>query len=197
MERLHPRCKARLALCSCGAGNAGAADLPDGGGVMATHGLSRIPGSEGEIRPEYSAWVSMKNRCLNPRAHNYRRYGGRGITICREWIDNFAAFFAYVGPRPSAQHSIDRFPDNNGNYEPGNVRWATAKEQTNNRSKYATPRWRPVIRSDGTIYPNLRQAAAAVQGHSAAIRKACNGKIKQSAGYGWKWGGTPEEAKNE
>jgi len=81
---------------------------------------------------EYNAWWHIKDRCSNPKAANYQRYGGRGITVADEWLDNFQAFYDHVGPRPSAEHSLDRL-DVNGNYEPGNVRWATPVEQARNR----------------------------------------------------------------
>lgn len=78
-------------------------------------------------------WSNMKHRCLNPKAIEYHNYGGRGISIHPEWITSFAAFVRDVGEPPSAKHSLDRWPDFDGNYEPGNVRWATAKEQGRNR----------------------------------------------------------------
>ena len=81
--------------------------------------------------PEYMAWNMMKQRCLNPDHKAFSRYGGRGIKVCVRW-DKFENFFADVGPRPSKQHSLDRYPDKLGNYEPGNVRWATRVEQQNN-----------------------------------------------------------------
>jgi len=85
----------------------------------------------GKATPEWITWASMKSRCRNPNAHNYAIYGGRGIKVCSEWADSFEAFLEAVGRKPSLEHSLDRI-DVNGHYEPGNVRWATAKEQGNN-----------------------------------------------------------------
>lgn len=81
---------------------------------------------------EYRTWESMIQRCHNPNSTAYSYYGGRGIRVCDEWRKSSDAFLDYMGPRPTPHHSIDRYPDQNGNYEPGNVRWATAKQQARN-----------------------------------------------------------------
>jgi hypothetical protein len=83
---------------------------------------------------EFSCWDNMIQRCSNPKATRYDRYGGRGIKVCERWLNSFENFLADVGKRPSPNHSIDRYPNGNGNYEPGNVRWATGKQQQRNIS---------------------------------------------------------------
>ena len=82
---------------------------------------------------EYGIWEGIVGRCTNPSNSRWKDYGGRGIRICDEWRESFSAFLGCVGERPSRQHFIDRFPNNDGHYEPGNVRWATRSEQQRNR----------------------------------------------------------------
>lgn len=92
------------------------------------HSLSE----NGKATKEYDAWRAMKKRCLDPKNDSYERYGARGITICEQWLTSFITFLADVGEAPTKEHSIDRI-NNEGNYEPGNVKWSTAEEQANNR----------------------------------------------------------------
>ena len=88
-----------------------------------THGMWRSP--------EYNSWAAMKQRCTNPKHIAFNHYGGRGITICERWV-KFENFLADMGKRPSSAYSLDRI-DTNGNYEPGNCRWATHSQQICNR----------------------------------------------------------------
>jgi len=82
---------------------------------------------------EYKTWAGMKQRCENPNNKYYEDYGGRGVQVCARWTESFANFFADMGRKPHPNLSIDRI-DNNGNYEPGNCRWATAVQQMSNTS---------------------------------------------------------------
>ena len=86
--------------------------------------------------PEYKAWTDMKRRCLNPRTPNFKYYGALGVQVCDQWLTDFGAFLAEVGLRPSPRHSLDRWPNSHGNYEPGNVRWATRSEQEQNKGPH-------------------------------------------------------------
>lgn len=84
--------------------------------------------------PEYRSWSNMLTRCYNPKATRFKDWGGRGITVCESWRRSFEAFLTDMGPKPTTRHTIDR-TDNDGNYEPGNCRWATYAEQSSNQRK--------------------------------------------------------------
>ena len=94
--------------------------------------------------PEYSVWKSMLTRCRNRKSKSFNRYGGRGIAVCDRWARSFAAFLEDMGPRPSLLHTLDRFPNGDGDYEPTNCRWATFEQQTANKGG------RIVVWIDGT-----------------------------------------------
>lgn len=102
-----------------------------------THGMTDSP--------EYAVYQAAVARCTNPKNRQYRNYGGRGIRFHGEWLgpDGFQRFIECVGRRPSDKHELDRYPDNNGNYEPGNVRWATRQEQCRNTRRNR------IVRYDG------------------------------------------------
>lgn len=89
----------------------------------------------------WSSWKAMKARCLNSRHESFPLYGGRGISVCDRWVVSFQSFLDDMGEPPTSRHSIDRI-DNDGNYEPGNCRWATTKQQCRNfrRNKLVTYR---------------------------------------------------------
>lgn len=93
------------------------------------------PTFQHNTHPLYSTWCNIKQRCYNPKNTSYDLYGGRGVTMCERWRNSFEAFCEDVGDRPSLNHTIDRYPDKNGNYSPDNFRWATKKEQNLNRNK--------------------------------------------------------------
>jgi hypothetical protein len=92
---------------------------------LRTHGMRHSP--------EYAIWLTMKDRCSNPRNQDWKHYGGRGIRVCRRWLRSFSAFFRDMGKRPAGR-SIDR-RNNDGDYRPGNCRWATALTQSRNRRR--------------------------------------------------------------
>lgn len=97
-----------------------------------THGMSKSP--------EYQSWRGMWERCTNPNNSHYPIYGGLGVVVCDAWKD-FSVFLADMGFRPEGT-SLDRFPNAAGNYEQGNCRWATAREQSRNTSRTIYITWK-------------------------------------------------------
>ena len=96
------------------------------------HGHNKSGGNKSK---EYTAWESMKARCYNKNYHHYNCYGGRGIKVCDKWLNDFQAFLNDVGYAPNVDYSLDRI-NNNGHYEPGNVRWADIYQQNQNKGGY-------------------------------------------------------------
>jgi hypothetical protein len=128
-----------LCRCECGNEIVTAGGLLTGGKTKSCGCYRKEFGQEVGLRknhgmhgtPTWRSWRAMVKRCTCPTASDFDRYGGRGITVCFRWL-NFNLFLKDMGPRPEGT-SIDRFPDPNGNYAPGNCRWATPKEQIANR----------------------------------------------------------------
>jgi hypothetical protein len=100
-----------------------------------------------------STWIGMVSRCYKPTNPGYKYYGGRGIKICDAWLSDPSLFYDEIGPRPSDDYSVDRI-NNDGDYEPGNVRWATKMEQSCNR-RIKNPNGHPgigrIVRKCGKI----------------------------------------------
>lgn len=138
----------------------------DNNKARSTHGMCRTH--------IHRIWLHIKDRCGNEKCKSYMNYGGRGITICDEWKDDFQTFYDYVSKLPHFEeegYSIDRI-NNDGNYEPGNVKWSTTKEQANNKrsnrvleafcEKHTVAEWSEKLGiSDKTIMSRLRRGLSA------------------------------------
>lgn len=130
----------RLACtCDCGSSKTARYDHLRSGATSSCGCLQRERASATSLQhgmstsSEYTSWSAMISRCEDEHNLRYARYGGRGIRVCSQWRESFAGFLADMGPKPSANHSIDRI-DVDGNYEPTNCRWATPVEQARNTS---------------------------------------------------------------
>jgi hypothetical protein len=151
-----------------------------------THGMSKTP--------EYQCWMSMNRRCRDPRVDGWMLYGARGISVCDAWRNSFEAFHADMGARPSLAHTLDRWPDRHGNYEPGNVRWATAAEQSANKDEtrlltidgvtMSIPAW---SRKSGVSASTIRKRHDAGWPHRQAVWTPSRNMLAQATPAAWEW----------
>ena len=140
------------------------------------HGMTKTP--------EYAAWRSMRARCV-PGSRYSEYHGQRGIKVCCQWQTSFESFFAEVGLRPSPRYSLDRYPDNDGDYKPGNVRWATPYQQmVNQRRTHKLKNGVPIIavvRKNGLNENTVRWRLRAGWTPDQAISVPIRGRAKISS----------------
>lgn len=142
-----------MALCVCDCGTQRSVkhhSLTDGVsrscGCLKRDGEAKRHSNRRRGTGEYNSWLNMKTRCCNPRAPQFKDWGGRGITVCARWLDSFENFLADMGPKPSREHSIER-RDNNAGYSKDNCVWATRREQGKNKRCNVTIELRGITRT--------------------------------------------------
>lgn len=151
--------------------------------AMRKHGLTT---KDADNVGQYS-YSGAIERCHNPNNRAFKYYGARGIKVCDRWRfgdgikTGLECFLEDMGPRPSAKHSIDRI-DCDGDYAPGNCRWATWDVQVSNKRNV-----KRVRRSDGEEFANCKEASASVNVTANAIGAVCRGREKTAGGYGWEY----------
>ena len=168
-------------LCACDCGNKKLVStnhlrrkqIKSCGCLWRKHGCA----SNGKETPEYFCWNGMVSRCSDPNNKDYKNYGGRGIKVCERWRESFQNFLSDMGKRPSPKHTLDRWPNQNGNYEPSNCRWATRTQQARNRrSTTLSPEIVQEIRrlrAQGLSYARI---AKAVNRGFSAVRSVIDGR---------------------
>ena len=139
----------------------------------------------GKLSSTYVSWFGMKARCQNPNKSQFKYWGARGVKVCDRWQD-FANFLADMGERPEGT-TLDRI-DNNGNYEPGNCRWVTLKEQRRNRRDQKNQKLFIAMNEQGTMIASNNQHEFARQHglDQGNIAKCLNGKYKSHGGWRFK-----------
>jgi hypothetical protein len=148
------------------------------GSKMTTHGLYKSH--------MYKLWSGVKNRCCNPKTPAWKRYGGRGISICDRWKESFENFLADMGERPFPKAQIDRI-DNDGDYEPSNCRWVTPMQNLQNKSNNKLLEFNGQIKTqsvwarelnldDGTLYDRLDKGWSIERALGTPHRKQCNSR---------------------
>lgn len=161
-----PRHAYVMCECACGTRKVVRRDHVLSGRVVSCGCAKKKPlthGDAGRKAPEYRSWKSMKARCLNPKHKAFDRYGGAGIGIYPGWIESYESFLSHVGRRPSPEMSLDRI-DNRRGYVPGNVRWATAKQQSENRNCVRRVAWKGETHSISEWGRRLNLSSDAIRG---------------------------------
>jgi len=132
---------------------------------------------------EYAAWSGMIRRCTNKNDQRWHCYGGRGIKVCDRWRNSYSNFLSDVGRRPSDRHSLDRI-NVDGDYEPGNVRWATSKEQHHNRRPFQYKGWRQSAKHAWAIVKDFERVIASYTGAPYAVAvDSCTNALLLAVAY--------------